>query len=89
MNILRLKEVMDEKGINGKDLAAKIGVTTTTISNLVQGNNFPKPETLVKIAEALNVDIRELFVSSKKTDLKELFVKDENGELHSIGFIRK
>lgn len=78
MNILRLKEVLDEKNMLGQDLAAKIGVTPTTISNITQGNNFPKPETLLKIAEALDVDIRDLFISTKPQKFDTVFIKREN-----------
>ncbi|MEN5133247.1 helix-turn-helix transcriptional regulator [Elizabethkingia anophelis] len=88
MNILRLKELLSEKGIQNKDLADKIGVTPTTISNITQGNNFPKPETLLKIAEVLDVDIRDLFVSTKETDLETLFVQREDG-LVPVGKIKK
>ncbi|WP_313029486.1 helix-turn-helix transcriptional regulator [Soonwooa sp.] len=78
MSILRLKEVLAEKGMQNKDLADKIGVTPTTISNITQGNNFPKPETLLKIAEALDVDIRELFQSTKEDDIVPIYIKNES-----------
>ena len=82
----RLKEVLTEKGMQNKDLAEKIGVTPTTISNITQGNNFPKPETLLKIAEALDVDIRELFVTTKDEETTPIYIK-ENGEYNEIGTI--
>lgn len=66
MNILRLKEVLKEKEMTGKDLAEKVEVTPASISNIVQGNSFPKPELLLKIAETLNVDIRQLFHPTKE-----------------------
>lgn len=78
MNILRLKEVLNEKGVQNKELADKIGVTQTTISNITQGNNFPKPETLLKIAEVLDVDIRELFIPTKKDKTETVFIKRDN-----------
>lgn len=88
MNILRLREVLDEKNMLGQDLAAKIGVTPTTISNITKGNNFPKPETLVKIAEALDVDIRDLFISTREPKSETIFIKKENefipiGKIHN------
>lgn len=88
MNILRLKEILIEKGVAGKDLAEKIGATPNTISNIVQGNNFPKPETLLAIASALDVDIKELFVSTKakETSSEPLYIK-RDGELVKIGEI--
>jgi len=76
MNILRLKDILSEKGVSGKELADKIGVTPTTISNIAQGNNFPKPETLIAIASALDVDVKDLFVSTKEAEeLTTLYVK--------------
>lgn len=62
--ILRLKEVLKEKGITGKTLSDKVGVTPTSISHIVKGNHFPKPELLLSIADALDVDVRELFTPS-------------------------
>ena len=38
MNILRLKEVLKEKEMTGKDLAEKVEVTPASISNIVQGH---------------------------------------------------
>jgi transcriptional regulator with XRE-family HTH domain len=89
MRVLRLKEILTERNIKGEDLAAAIGVTPTTVSNFNQGNTLPKADTLIKIAEYLNLDIPDLFYSSKKTDLQEIFTKDEKGNLKSVGFIKK
>lgn len=76
MNILRLKEIMAEQGVTGKELAEKIGVTPASISNIVQGNSFPKPETLIAIASALDVDVKDLFVSTKEAEaLQPLYIK--------------
>jgi transcriptional regulator with XRE-family HTH domain len=68
MNILRLREVLKEKGMSGKDLAEKVEVTPASISNIVQGNSFPKPELLLKIAQTLDLDIRELFHPTKEDE---------------------
>ncbi|AZA74768.1 helix-turn-helix domain-containing protein [Chryseobacterium indoltheticum] len=89
MELLRLKEVLNEKGIESKDLAVLIGVTPTTISNINKGNTFPKPETLKQIAEVLDVDIRDLFYSTKKSEMETIYKKDENGKEIVIGFLKK
>lgn len=65
MNILRLKELLKEKGLTGKDLAENVNVTPASISNIVQGNSFPKPDLLLQIAETLDVDVRDLFNRTK------------------------
>ena len=64
-NIYQIGEILKEKGVSGKDFAVKIGITETSMSRIIQGKQQPKPELLLKIAKALDVDIRELFISTK------------------------
>lgn len=73
MSILRLKELLKEKEMSGKTLAEKVQVTPASISNIVQGNSFPKPELLVNIAAVLDIDIKDLFYSTKN----DLSIKED------------
>jgi len=66
MEILRLKELMTQKGISREELAKKVGVSMTTISNISSEKNLPTIHLLLQIAEALDVDIREMFVPTKR-----------------------
>lgn len=83
MELLRLKELLSDSGISGKILADKTGVSQNTISNIVSGRNFPKPELLLKIAEILNVDVRDLFNSTKGDYPFNGFV-EHKGQIHKI-----
>lgn len=65
MAILRLKEIINIKGISRDELANKVGVSATTISNISSEKNLPTIQLLLKIAEAMDVDVRELFVPTK------------------------
>lgn len=87
MEILRLKEILKDKGISGKELAEAVKVTPASISNIVQGNSFPKPELLKAIADSLEVDIKELFNSTIKTDMETIYVK-KDGVFTPIGQIK-
>lgn len=69
--ILRIKELMQIKNISRETLADTVGVSVTTISNICSEVNYPKVELLPFIAEALDVDIRELFVSTKANIIGE------------------
>ncbi len=71
MNILRLKEVLREKKMSGKELSEKVEVSQNAISNITQGYSFPKSELLIRIAEVLEVDVRELLISTKSRDLSD------------------
>lgn len=65
MEILRLKELMAQKGVSREELAKKVGVSMTTVSNINSEKNLPTIHLLLQIAEALDVDIREMFVPTK------------------------
>ena len=70
MSVLRLKEVLKEKKTSSKDLAELIEVQAPSISMFISGKNHPRISTLLKIATALDVDIRDLFNPTKPTTQK-------------------
>ena len=61
----RIKEVLKEKGIKQIWLANKLGKSYNMVNGYVQNRQQPRLEVLNHIAEILNVDIKELLVSSK------------------------
>jgi transcriptional regulator with XRE-family HTH domain len=71
MEILRLKEIMNQKGVSREELANKVGVSMTTISNINSEKNLPTISLLLQIAEALDVDIREMFVPTKGSSVTQ------------------
>ena len=56
---LRVKELLQERGIKMKEMAEQISVTPESLSRTLNGN--PQYSTLKKIAEYLNVNVRDLF----------------------------
>ena len=90
MNIFRLKELLKEKGITGKEMALRVDVTEASISNLVKGDSIPRKDLLLKIAEVLDVDVRDLFNSTKPDkDPKETIYALREGLYVPIGEIKK
>ena len=81
MSILRLKEIMNLKGISRDDLASKVGVSPTTVSNISSEKNLPTIQLLLKIAEALDVDVRELFISTKGTAISQQEVEEAKAHI--------
>lgn len=77
--MLRIKEVLKDKKISQIELAEKLEITTVGLNKIINGN--PTAETLLKIAEALDVDIKDLFVSTKETDKEILYIKREGNYL--------
>lgn len=66
MQINRLKVVLVEQKRTGKWLAETLEKNEATISRWCTNESQPSLETLVKIAEVLNVDAKDLLVSTKK-----------------------
>jgi transcriptional regulator with XRE-family HTH domain len=64
--INRLKVVLVEQKRTGKWLAEALGKNEATVSRWCTNESQPSLETLLEIAKALNVDIKDLLVSSKK-----------------------
>ena len=62
----RIKEVLEEKGIKQKWLAEKLGKSYNMVNGYVQNRQQPRLQVLNKIAEILDVDIRNLIVSNKE-----------------------
>lgn len=65
-DINRLKVVLVEQKRTGKWLAETLGKNEATISRWCTNETQPSLDTLLEIAKALNVDIKELLVSSKE-----------------------
>ncbi len=62
--MLQLKELLRQKGMTAKDLAAKIGISEGALSKSISGN--PTLERLEAIAAALGVSPAELFAAPKE-----------------------
>ncbi|HEX9649476.1 MAG TPA: helix-turn-helix transcriptional regulator [Cyclobacteriaceae bacterium] len=63
--INRIKIVLVEQGRTNKWLADKLGKNATTVSRWCTNDMQPSLETLVQISNVLNVNVRELLVSTK------------------------
>ena len=60
---IRLKEIMDSKGMKSVELATRLGVTKQTISNMLNGRVMPSLETINKIADILEVPMWQIFAN--------------------------
>ena len=70
-DINRLKLVLVEKKKTSKWLADELGVIPSTVSKWCTNSSQPDLARLLKIAELLEVDIRELIVKEYDTYLRE------------------
>ncbi len=73
--INRIKVVLVEKKKTSRWLATELGVTPSTVSKWCTNSSQPDLATVLKIADLLQVDIRELIVPEYKKLLQAGLVK--------------
>lgn len=61
----RIKKVLEQKGIKQIWLSKKLGKSYNMVNAYVQNRQQPRLETLLKIAEILDVDVKDLIISNK------------------------
>ena len=61
----RIKEVLEQKGIKQTWLAEKLGKSYNMVHAYAQNRQQPRLETLMEIAEILDIDVKELIISNK------------------------
>lgn len=65
INYNRIKAVLAEENVASKELAKHLDKTESTVSRWCTNDVQPSIEVLYQIAKFLDVDIRELLVSTK------------------------
>ncbi|GIJ95808.1 hypothetical protein CAPN001_03770 [Capnocytophaga stomatis] len=81
--MLRIKDILKEKGLTQNELAEKLGVSQVALNKVINGN--PTIETLLKIANVLEVDVRDLIEPTTSANTTPLYIKDDNGNLIEVG----
>ena len=78
-DVNRIKVVLVEKKRTSKWLSGQLGVTPSTVSKWCTNSSQPDLSNLLKIAELLEVDIKELLVSEYRKNY--LLPRDVNKEI--------
>ena len=63
--INRIKIALVENGKTGKWLAKQVGKNEATVSRWCSNKTQPSLDTLVRISELLDIDVKDLIVSNK------------------------
>lgn len=66
----RIKELLEKKNLNQKQLAEKVGCTEAAISHYIKGDRTPRASVLAKIAIALDTT-SDYLTEGIPTDVKE------------------
>ncbi|MDR1250313.1 MAG: helix-turn-helix domain-containing protein [Treponema sp.] len=63
-----IKLLRARRGLSQADLAEKADISITFLSNIERGIKYPQPNMLSKLANALGVEVNELFLENFATD---------------------
>ena len=70
---MRIKELRKNKGLSQEEAAEKINISSKYLSRIEMGQHFPSIDTLVNLADVLNVELKDFFEFAHETsDPKEL-----------------
>lgn len=89
----RVKELRKSKGYTQDKVAELINLEPPNISKMESGTHFPLPENIEKLADALNVQVKDLF-DYEHIESKEVLVEKINeflniAELKDVEFVYK
>lgn len=65
---MRMKELRKNAALSQEELAEKAAISSKYISRIEMGQHFPSIDTLVKLADALNVELKDFFELAHETD---------------------
>lgn len=68
----RIKELRKERDLSQEALAEIVGIEANNLSRIENGKNYPSPENISKIANALNVTIDKLFTFYHHKEYSEI-----------------
>lgn len=63
----KLRNAIEKSGYTQKELADKVGITSSSLCRYLDGSREPKATVLFKLCECLNIDIYDLFANDPET----------------------
>lgn len=74
-----LKRIRTEKGLSQRELAERMYVARTSVNRWENGSRLPDAETILRLSEALGVDINILFNAAAEEDISpNVIMVDDN-----------
>lgn len=83
--MLRVKEVIKEKGMTAVEVAERMGISQSSLSRAL--NNNTTVEMLQKIANVLGVDIADFFV--RESEVIQVIIKNKLHTFYSMAELKK
>ena len=79
----KIKELRLKKGLSQEQMAELIDLDRRSVSNIECGNTFPS-SSLLKIAQILDIDIKNLFDFNAENKTKDVLLKEISHKLNKL-----
>jgi len=80
----KIKTLRERQGMKQGDLAEKLGISISHLSNFENGNRIPRLDMFKKLAEVFNIDIKELLdlpAQESQSELSSISLSDEQMDI--------
>lgn len=67
-----LKYYLELRGMTQKELAKRLSISQSAVTNWINGKNFPDIDMVAEICKVLNVSVVELFGCNKTNEYTEI-----------------
>lgn len=85
---LRIKELRENRGLTQLKLAEILEMESSNLSKIERGVQLPKEESILKLTQALNVEVKDLFDYQHFADrtilLKEIYNILEKSDIETV-----
>lgn len=76
------RAIREKKKISQEDIAARLDIATARVSEFESGKKNPTLKTIAKFANAIEIDVKDLFDFSKLHKSQEHFEKESLLKIH-------
>lgn len=70
--LLRLKTLMEQNGINAKNLTRELGISNSSFTDWNKGKGKPSAETLIKLAQYFGVSMDWLLLGAEQSHVLDI-----------------
>jgi len=77
----RIRKVRDRRGLTMKEVAQKVGISESMVSQIERDRVSPSLDTLLTMAEVLQIDLEYLFQNYKKSHQVSIVRADERNQV--------
>jgi transcriptional regulator with XRE-family HTH domain len=83
----KLRSIREKKGLTMKNVAERVGVTESLISQIETNKISPSIDTLLKMVECLDIDFDYVFADFKKPRSVQLIRRDQRKKISMPGIV--